>query len=274
MTQLRIRLIALTLWLGALHSMERLAGSTGLQTSVAWYATLAAVVFLLVGEQRRWANRWWYAAVTACVPLVRWLAGAPVFGDALPAVFTETSFVFMTLMIVDGILQPLREVRDVIRDAVTIRLGADPAESDAAEVEVRTELKRARRFERPLTVMTISARGHRKDGELNAILLRAQREAIDRFVEGKLYLLLKQQVRDCDLVTRKNGQFVVVMPETDRNFAQSSLERLREIVADEIGLTVSAGIAAFPSEERTLVGLMDRAASEMDSRAYSDFPQE
>ena len=99
--------------------------------------------------------------------------------------------------------------------------------------------------------------------------MKAQREVIDRYVEGRLYRLLQQQVRECDIVTRQNGQFVLMMPEADREFAQSMIDRVQEVATDEIGLTVNAGIASFPNEERTLVGLMDRASAEMDSKLLS-----
>jgi PleD family two-component response regulator len=171
------------------------------------------------------------------------------------------------------VLNSIGTLKTVAEDAVTIQLGAELFETGRGDQGLQEEMSRARRFERPLTMITVSAKGQRKQQELHQLLVKAQREVIDRYVEGRLYRLLQQKVRDCDIVTRQNGQFLILMPETDRQYAQTILERVQEAAMDEIGLTVHAGIASFPSEERTLVGLLDRASTEMDANLLSSPPR-
>jgi diguanylate cyclase (GGDEF)-like protein len=73
--------------------------------------------------------------------------------------------------------------------------------------------------------------------------------------------LLKGQVRTVDLVARYGGEeFVIILLETDDNSASLVAERIRKDVAhtpfilpegNEIGLTVSIGVASFPEDAKT-----------------------
>ncbi len=73
--------------------------------------------------------------------------------------------------------------------------------------------------------------------------------------------LLKGQVRTVDLVARYGGEeFVIILLETDDNSARLVAERIRKDVAhtpfilpegNEVGLTVSIGVASFPEDAKT-----------------------
>lgn len=207
-----------------------------------------------------------YTGVAILVFGVRPLLGYSLSGQGLLLAGSDLLCVVISLELVTRVIDVFDRLAVVAEDAVTIHLGGSEITPLAGERRIETEMARSRRFERPLALMTLSARGHREEQRLDELLKRAQREVIDRYVEGRLYRLLRQHLRETDIVTRENGQLVVMMPESDRQFASDTIKRVQELAADELGLTVSAGIAAFPSEERTLVGLLDRASSEMDSK--------
>lgn len=75
--------------------------------------------------------------------------------------------------------------------------------------------------------------------------------------------------RQNEWVARYGGdEFVVVLPETDPAGAVFVAERLRKTVAGSLlmhGITVSAGIAVYPSDGATLEALLSAA----DQRLYA-----
>ena len=65
----------------------------------------------------------------------------------------------------------------------------------------------------------------------------------DRMLQD-LARLLDEYVRETDIVTRYGGdEFVVVMPQTDRDGACILSERLRAKVQEKLSLTISGGVA-------------------------------
>jgi hypothetical protein len=267
--QVRFWLALFALWLLVLSNIDRIVSLNEITTASKIAAALFSAGIFLIGWPNRIPRAWLFAIAIGTAPAARLVMGMGLMGTDFAFVVVEACMIALTLGIANQILSSLAVLRQVAEEAVTIQLGAELITPGRGELGIQEEMTRARRFDRPLTVVTVSARGQRKQQELDAILLKAQREVIDRYVEGRLYRLLQQQVRECDIVTRQNGQFVLMMPEADREFAQTIIDRVQEVAADEIGLTVNAGIASFPSEERTLVGLMDRASAEMDSKLLS-----
>ncbi len=86
-------------------------------------------------------------------------------------------------------------------------------------------------------------------------------------VLSKVALLLKENVRDKDIVTRYAGdEFAILFPETSKEEAQPILNKLVQIVADtpclpqfNLKVTLSAGLASFPDDAQTAKDLIEAA---------------
>jgi len=131
--------------------------------------------------------------------------------------------------------------------------------------QLRREITRARRYRHALSLLFIDVdefkryndeRGHRHgDAALAAI--------------GRL---LKTQMRETDIAARYGGEeFVLLLPETDKPQARVLAEQLRRVIACQLeerppgpngsrtGLTVSIGVATFPSDADNGTGLLEQA---------------
>jgi len=82
---------------------------------------------------------------------------------------------------------------------------------------------------------------------------------------------LQKNMRDVDIIARYGGdEFVMILPETDKDEAYSFAERLREKVSQMKlenlpKLTISLGIASYPVDEKDIEGLIKKADAAMYS---------
>jgi diguanylate cyclase (GGDEF)-like protein len=129
----------------------------------------------------------------------------------------------------------------------------------------RRELTRARRYGEPLGMMVISIDGFDRVRQSHG------REAADAVLREFGQVLLRS-VRTVDLVARNGpNEFVVSLPRTEKDSVVMLAERLRGWVLEhdfphsdvlpDGRLTVSVGVAAFPTDGDTAIAVMSRAAS-------------
>jgi len=82
---------------------------------------------------------------------------------------------------------------------------------------------------------------------------------------------LQKNMRDVDIIARYGGdEFVMILPETDKDEAYSFAERLREKISQMKlenlpKLTISLGIASYPVDEKDIEGLIKKADAAMYS---------
>jgi diguanylate cyclase (GGDEF)-like protein len=126
-----------------------------------------------------------------------------------------------------------------------------------------SELARSRRYLRPLSLMMIDIDDFKQFNDRNGhptgdIALR------------KVGWLFREKTRRCDFVCRYGGEeFAIIVPETDLEGARTVAQRLRAAIDESPfdteanmppgRLTVSIGVASFPSEAQTKEELVERA---------------
>lgn len=114
------------------------------------------------------------------------------------------------------------------------------------------ELSRARRYGNPLTLAVI-------DADRFKSLNDAHGHPAGDVILRKIGEILRESFRQSDTVGRYGGEeFVVILPETEIEVAARKLEALRELVArtpiplgtraEEVYVTVSAGLSSFPND--------------------------
>lgn len=124
-------------------------------------------------------------------------------------------------------------------------------------LRLRRELERARRYELPLSVLLLDLDHFKRLNDEHGHLVGDQ-------VLARLGEILREQVRAVDLVARYGGEeFAVVLPETGAHEARELAERLRATVEaefrGELGVTLSAGVAANPRREASVEDVISAA---------------
>ncbi len=140
---------------------------------------------------------------------------------------------------------------EVVRRSPSGTVG-DPVESESPIDVAEREMRRSRRHGRPLSVVVF--RGTEReltDGERTA-----------------LAGAIAERTNGADLVLPHEQSVVLLLPETPASGAASVVERLLPELTPWDQRTLRTGVAAFPEEEVTLSGLLNRATA----RAHGEEP--
>jgi len=123
------------------------------------------------------------------------------------------------------------------------------------------ELKRGMRYKRPVAVCLISIDG------LDTFC-REYGDMTGDFIRKEVAREIRNVVRDVDIPARYSGkEFIVLFPETNSNGATSVADRLKNKVGSRVlnlgtqsvRVTISLGVASFPTHGREPAELLGRA---------------
>jgi len=124
---------------------------------------------------------------------------------------------------------------------------------------ISAEITRSRRYHHPLSILTIRLDKHKNKESLKDYKA-LENDMLERFAVAKISHILSDLARNTDLVLRdKNGQFVILCPETDANNISILAERIAAAVDESLKADIDWGSAAFPDEALTFDDLLQTA---------------
>jgi hypothetical protein len=169
--------------------------------------------------------------------------------------------VAITVVLARKIGQSLHEFRAAVFDVMCNQLYKSSRPFLTGQAEMYREVRRARSFHRPLALLAVSATSEVQDVPLNRFIEEVQRETVREYVAARIAHVLTEETKDCDIITRRNGHFIILVPEVSRVEAETLLKRLESTAQEKLGLDLKLGLATFPDEEVTFEGLVQRAES-------------
>jgi hypothetical protein len=129
--------------------------------------------------------------------------------------------------------------------------------------EIYREIRRARRYHRPLTLLAVSPKDGAVKVSLDRFIREFQRDTVDKYITARVAEFLSSAMKDCDIITHRNGHFIMLLPETDREKAKEVVASLETAARESLGLDLKFGLSVFPEEEVTFVSLLERAESHL-----------
>ena len=126
--------------------------------------------------------------------------------------------------------------------------------------EIKDELKRAKRYKRPVALCMVAIDGF-KD------IIKSYGALTSDAVIKVVAEVLKGAIRDVDIPARYSAEeFALIFPETNASGAAIVAERIRQRVANQsithnwhnLKVTASVGLAAFPAHAREYDELVDK----------------
>lgn len=132
--------------------------------------------------------------------------------------------------------------------------------------ELKDELRRAKRYKRPVALMMVSIDGFKEIGRQYGALTS---DAVLKVIAN----VLRGCIRDVDIGARYSAdEFALVLPETNASGASVVGERIREKIGTQaithnwhnLKVTASIGIASFPAHAREHDELLTRAVQALE----------
>lgn len=124
---------------------------------------------------------------------------------------------------------------------------------------ISAEIARSRRYHHPLSILSIRLDKNKEWGEWKDMKLLAD-EMFERFAIAKVSQILSDYARNTDLVLRdRDGQFILLCPETNLSNTSILSVRIAEAVKRELDAKIECGSASFPDEALTFDDLLQTA---------------
>ncbi|MCZ7572153.1 MAG: diguanylate cyclase [Ardenticatenaceae bacterium] len=131
---------------------------------------------------------------------------------------------------------------------------------------INQEVDRARRYRLPFSIAIVQL-----VAEEDALLGSDQRSGHE--LNRNLTRLILATVRTVDRVGQgSGGEWLLLLPNTDRSGAQTLANRLVRLAADQQGVTITVGVATFPDDGADSQTLLDEAEAAQDFARMNAIP--
>ncbi|MBW3541423.1 MAG: hypothetical protein KY476_14240 [Planctomycetes bacterium] len=259
---LRVSLAALCGWLCVLSNVERLHEPLNVASFVYVYVAVVAVSIALVPMLSRCSALTIAVVLLAALVGLKAAFGRDIVGPHLPLTVTEAVGVLITWALARQVSLRLSGLEEAAVGALVPPSSRAVVPFDSGQEQIYREVHRARRFDRPLSIIALAPSAtHGPVAE--RIVEHLRRRLAAEFVYARMLDELARRTSPCDLITRRNGHLVVLLPEVDGAAADVLAEDLRRSLSGALDMEVYAGRASFPDEEITLAGLLERAEARM-----------
>lgn len=205
---------------------------------------------------------------------IPWLAGTAVVAYAVIIAFTGTSngpyWLLETVIEISGILMAgvfvhqislrLKQFEEAFLQIAIIRRGLNVSSQQAVHEEMEREIRRARRYERPLSLVSFEPI-YSSEEELQLLLKTLTSHLGKQILKGQIADLFASQTKANDILSYHDEKFLIMLPETDKAQAEAMARRLNTLCGDSLNISARTSTASFPCEELTLSGLIKRTES-------------
>ncbi len=174
---------------------------------------------------------------------------------------TEVALLSILVLLAHNVGRGLHDFEEAVKNITLSDVNRRVRNMDEAIEDIRMELVRSRRHQRPLTVMVIEAKPESIRAVLHRTVQEVQRAMMTRYVVTSLARVIGNQLRRTDMVLdqRDRGRFVILSPDT--NVASSSVVvgRIQAAAAEQLGVSIACGLASFPDDALTFEELVHQA---------------
>lgn len=274
MKRMRLTIAALIAWLFFFYNVERLG--LGIDITSAAYILVPAIVVITVLVPRLHTVSAWImlAAYTPMFLLLKAGTGSSIWGRYLAETVAEICALAVTIYLARGLSQGIREFEMAVAH---ISFGQFAKLSDAlvaGEAEIYREVRRARAYKRPLTLLAIGVEEKSAKVALDRMVQEAQQAMIRQYVLSGVSRTLCDELEDYNIIAQTNHHFLILLPEIGLDDLPDVTKRLRKVVEEQVGVTLQIGAAALPADAITFERLVEKAISEMrtDLSSPSNLP--
>jgi hypothetical protein len=260
MKQVRIWLLITLLWFFIYYNINRSYLPSHVEPIASLFVTSCFFILFLVPFAQ--AN-YTYVVVTLFIILdffIRSQLGYEIGGANLMISLFEIGAIGFTAFLA---LRMRRYLDSSHSDSNTGQIYQAAPDFETGQGQIYREIRRARRYERRIALLAISAMEGRNDASQKALKKSAIGQDSNHKTSDHLAKLLIEELRDYDVITRRDNHVIALLPETNRESASETIRRLESIAYEKLGLKLGIGLATFPDEAVTFESLLEIAEEKM-----------
>ena len=265
MKRMRFLIAVLIIWLFVFYNIERLSEPINITRVAYILVPFMAVLTILVSRLRRVLLG---VLLVGPIPIVlglrAWLRYG-IWGTAIPLTVTEICVITLTTILARWVSNGLSEFESAIANITIGQVGKLPEPFSTGQGQMYREVRRARHYQRPLTLMAVGVEEESVRVALDRMVQEVQRAMMKQYVLSGVSKTLCNELADYNIIAQRNDHFLALLPEVKPEKLTDLIERLRRAVSERVGVTLQIGTASFPEDAMTFESLVEKAVGEMDA---------
>ncbi len=182
--------------------------------------------------------------------------------DNIQVTVIEFLLLEATVWLMHSLVETIHKAETTLNVMITDIFANRTMNMEEAEIWVKREINRARRHNRPLSVLVLELQNVDLEAH-SALMKQFEREMIKQLAIARVAQVISDYIRRTDIVIRgENHRFIVLMPDTDKEGSLISARRILEEIQAQFSTHVSFGLASFPQDALTFEELVDKAISQ------------
>jgi len=187
-------------------------------------------------------------------------------GSMLPFTVTQLSAIILTGLLARQIQLGLQEFEGVIAAITFGHIGKLPKPFSEGQDAMYKEVKRARRYQRPLTVIALKIDDESIQIALPQIIENVQRAMMKEYILASVARTLDENMHDFDTIALRDNHFILMLPELPAEETPLITQRLEKLIKEKMNIRLQVGAASFPNDGVTFESLIELAVENARQR--------
>jgi GGDEF domain-containing protein len=265
MKNLRFWIVVLIIWLIFFFNVERINSPINIRSYTYIFVAVMVAITLALPRLQRMP---FLILLIIPVPIFLGLRATLEKGDwyynllagyALPVTVTQVSAIILTGLLARQINYGLREFEGVIQSITFGYIGQLPKHFSDEQGPMYREVKRARRYHRPLAVIALKINEGDLQVALPKMVKEIQQAMMREYVMAGIARVLNESMHDFDTIALRDNHFILVLPEISTEEVNRIAHQLEETVKERMKIRLQVGTANFPDEAMTFESLVELA---------------
>lgn len=265
MKSLRFWITILIIWIIFFFNIERINSPINIRSYTYIFVTVVVAAILTLPKLRRIP---FFILLITPVPIFLVVKALVERGDwyenlflgyAFPLTVTQVSAIVLTGLLARQIHYGLREFEDVIAHITFNYIGKLPKPFSEGQGPMYREVKRARRYHRPLALIALKV----SEADFQAVLPKMVKEVqyamIREYTKANIARILSENMHDFDTIAVRDDDFILVLPEISAEETAHIAQKLEDAVKEKLKVKLQVGTANFPNEGMTFESLVELA---------------
>ena len=273
MKSLRFWITVLILWLIFFFNIERINSPINIRSYTYIFVALTVALTLTIPRLQRVP---FLILLVLPIPVFLGLKAFMERGDwyddlltgyALPLTVTQVSAILLTGLLARQINYRLREFEDIIAHISFGYVGRLPKPFSDGQGSMYREVKRARRYHRPLAVIALRVNEIDMRAVLPEMVKEVQQAMMREYTLASVARVLDESIHDFDTIALRDNNFILMLPEITGEEADQIAQKLEIEVKQKLKVNLQVGTANFPSEAMTFESLVDLAMQNAEQQS-------